>query len=216
MTREQFTIGCDVSCSDGPCGTLSRVVVDPVARALTHLVVEPTHPRGMGRLVPMSLVAAAGKCPQLRCTTVEFNALADADETHFVSASGEAWGYQDAELLSWPYYGLGFGGIGTSGLGWDAGPQAITYDLVPPGEVEIRRGEPVHATDGPIGRVQGLVINPSDHAVTHVLLDEGHLWGHKRVAIPIAAVSGVEDGVRLTLTKDGVRDLPPIALDQDA
>ena len=55
-----------------------------------------------------------------------------------------------------------------------------------------------------------------DHHVTHVLLDEGHLWGQKQVAIPISAVTGVEDGVRLNLTKDEVRDLPAVDLDRPA
>ena len=83
-----------------------------------------------------------------------------------------------------------------------AAPRAVVHDRVPLGEVEVRRGEPVHAVDGTIGRVRGLVIDPSDHHVTHVLLDEGHLWGRKRVAIPIRAVASVENGVRLTLSKD--------------
>jgi len=48
--------------------------------------------------------------------------------------------------------------------------------------------------------------------VTHILLDEGHLWGKKRVAIPISAVKDVGAGVRLTLTKDQLRDLPPVDL----
>jgi hypothetical protein len=34
-----FVIGSDVSCSDGPCGSVTRVVVDPVARSVTDLVV---------------------------------------------------------------------------------------------------------------------------------------------------------------------------------
>ncbi len=36
-----FTIGADASCSDGGCGKVICVVVDPVARAVTHLVAEP-------------------------------------------------------------------------------------------------------------------------------------------------------------------------------
>jgi sporulation protein YlmC with PRC-barrel domain len=84
---------------------------------------------------------------------------------------------------------------------------------VPLGEVEVRRGESVHATDGEIGRVKGLVIDPDDHQVTHFLLDDGHLWGHKLVAIPIGAVTRVGDGVRLSLTRDEVRDLPPVEVD---
>jgi hypothetical protein len=46
--------------------------------------------------------------------------------------------------------------------------------------------------------------------VTHVLLDEGHLWGQKRVAIPIGAATHVDDGVRFSLAKDDVRDLPEV------
>ena len=34
-----FAIGSDASCTEGVCGEVSRVVVDPVARAVTHLVV---------------------------------------------------------------------------------------------------------------------------------------------------------------------------------
>jgi hypothetical protein len=33
-----FIIGSEVSCTDGVCGDLRRVVVDPIARAITHLV----------------------------------------------------------------------------------------------------------------------------------------------------------------------------------
>ena len=35
----EFTIGSEVCSSDGPCGELRRVVIDPVAGAPTHLVV---------------------------------------------------------------------------------------------------------------------------------------------------------------------------------
>jgi hypothetical protein len=81
------------------------------------------------------------------------------------------------------------------------------------GEVGVRRGEPVHATDGELGRVQGLVIDRASHHVTHVLLQEGHIWGRKEVAIPISAVAGIEDGIRLTLTKQEIEDLPAIDID---
>ena len=205
----QFTIGSDVSCSDGTCGELRRVVVDPIARALTHLVVEAKHGQGMGHLVPVDLVSSAGAEIHLRCTVAQFEALENAEETQFLPGASGQWGYGQDQMLSQPYYGLGMGGMG---MGGGRGPQPITVDRIPVGEVEVRRGEHVYATDGPIGRVQGLVVDPSDHHVTHVLLDEGHLWGKKRVAIPIGAVSGVDDGVKLNLTKDEVRDLPEVDL----
>lgn len=92
------------------------------------------------------------------------------------------------------------------------GPAAISYDRVPLGEVEIQRGDRVFATDGVVGRVEGLVVNPEDHHVTHVLLQEGHLWGAREVAIPIKAVIQAGDGVRSTLSKEEIRDLPDVGV----
>jgi hypothetical protein len=45
--------------------------------------------------------------------------------------------------------------------------------------------------------------------VTHVLLQEGHLWGRREVAIPASAVTKVENGIWLSLTKEQVEGLPP-------
>lgn len=212
----QYTIGAEVTCSDGVCGDLTRVVIDPVARALTHLVVEPKHRQGQARLVPIDLVDATDGEIRLRCGAVEFDALEDAEETHFLSEPGEQqMGYGAGQAYSWPYYGLG-GGVGMggmSGMGMAGMPMVVIDDRVPAEEVEVCRGEHVHASDGAIGRVQGLVIDPADHHVTHVLLQEGHLWGKHEIAIPIGAVTDVSaEGVRLRITKDQVRDLPPVDL----
>lgn len=46
--------------------------------------------------------------------------------------------------------------------------------------------------------------------MTHVLLQEGHLWGHREVAIPISAVTAVNVGIQLKLTKQQVGDLPSV------
>jgi PRC-barrel domain len=212
----QYTIGAEVTCSDGVCGDLVRVVIDPVARALTHLVVEPKYRQGQGRLVPIDLVDASAQEIRLRCSATDFDALDHAEETHFVPDTGEQMGYGAGQTLTWPYYGLDTGiGMGAGGMDIANIPLAIIDDRVPAGEVEVRRDEHVHATDGAIGRVQGLVIDPADHHVTHVLLEEGHFWGKKEIAIPIGAVIDVtDDGVRLNLTKYEVRDLPPVELAQ--
>jgi hypothetical protein len=233
----EFTIGSEVVCSDGACGELVRVVVNPVARALTHIVVERKFQQGTGRLVPIDLVESAAHEVRLRCSTSEFEALEEAEEKHLVQGAPGQWGYGQGQMLSLPYFmggvgmgmggmggmgiggmgGMGMGGMGMRGMGMGGmgmGPQTTIEDRVPEGEVEVRRGEHVHATDGSIGKIHGFVIDPTDHHVTHVLLDEGHLWGKKRVAIPIGAVKDVTDGVRLTLTKHEVGDLPPVELDE--
>jgi hypothetical protein len=210
-----FTIGAEVSCSDGPCGVVCRVIVDPVARAVTHLAVEPKHRLGLAKLVPVGLVDASGGQVTLSCTTAEFEELDDAEETQFIPGAGGVPAYGPDQALSWPYYGLG---PGVAGFGSEFGPMEVVYDTPPVGEVEVRRGEHVHATDGAIGRVQGLVVDGKSRHVTHVLLQEGHLWGKKEVAIPIGAVAKVDpdDGIRLNVTKQQVQDLPPVDIEHPA
>jgi sporulation protein YlmC with PRC-barrel domain len=191
---------------------VTRVVVDPVARTVTHLVVEPGHWwHGPGRLVPLGLADATADQIRLRCTLADFEKLDPAEETQFLPGTPGAPGYPgyDADQVFFmPYYGVGTGMGG--GMAGNYGPQTVTYDTVPLDEVEVCRGEHVHAADGHIGKVQGLVIDADSHRVTHVLLQEGHLWGRKEVAIPIGAVTGVDDGIRLSITKQQVQDLPPV------
>jgi sporulation protein YlmC with PRC-barrel domain len=208
----QFTIGDEARCTDGVCGEMTRVVVDPVAQTVTHLVVEPKGRAGLARLVPLGLVDTSAGDVRLQCTLADFEHLDAAEETQFVPGSGGYAAYGPQQVSTWPYCGLTPGAElpGEVDLGVAGFSPTVTYDRIPLGEVEVRRGDPVEATDGHIGHIQGLVVNPGDHHVTHVLLQEGHLWGRKDVAIPIKAVSRAGDTIRLNLSKHEVQDLPPV------
>jgi hypothetical protein len=186
-----FAIGATASCSDGACGEVSRLIVDPAALSVTHLVIEPKHRGERGRLVPLDLVDTTAGEIRLRCTLAEFGRLEPAEET---------------DLL---------GGVGATGVGGTATPMGVPHasrtdvqDVVPLGETEVGRGEHVHALDGEIGQVEGFLVDPGDHRVTHVLLQEGHLWGRKEVAIPVSAVTRIQNGIRLNMTKKQIEDLP--------
>ena len=211
MAEESFTIGSEVSGTDGIAGELTRVVFDPVTDTMTHLVVEPTGRLGLARLVPIDLVDAKAPAGQLRlgCTLTEFAHLDPAEETQFVPGTQGYGMYGPQQVLTWPYSTLG-GATPVPQKLLDGVSETVTYDTIPVGEVEVRRGEHVHAADGAIGHVEGLVIDPDSHHVTHVLLQEGHLWGRKEVAIPISAVTDTDDGIRLSLTKHQVGQLPPV------
>jgi sporulation protein YlmC with PRC-barrel domain len=189
----EFTIGAKANCSDGFCGELRRVIIDPASQAITHLVIEPRHRHEPGRLVPIDMVDATLGEIGLRCTIAEFGQLDPADDLEQVVGRGA--GIPDE--------------TGRAPMGVSHPLRAVTQDVVPLGEVEVGRGARVHALDGEIGQVEGFVVDPDDHRVTHVLLQEGHLWGRKEVAIPISAVARADDGVRLNITKQQVEDLPP-------
>jgi sporulation protein YlmC with PRC-barrel domain len=189
----QFTIGAEASCSDGRCGEVRRFIIDPATDAVTHLVIEPKHRGEPGRLVPVNLIDTTAGGIRLRCTIAEFDNLDPAEERELVEGVGAG--------IPMP--------VGPP-MGIPEPAQVVVQDVVPKGEIEVSPGEPVHALDGEIGKVQGFLVDPGDHRVTHVLLQEGHLWGRKEVAIPVSAVTGVEDGVRLSITKQQVENLPPV------
>ena len=217
----QYMIGSEVYCSDQECGRLCRVVIDPVARELTHLVVEPAHHPEDARLVPIGLAEQDGERIRLRCDSAGFERLEPAQRTEFLSATTDELGYSADHTLWMPYFPLGAIGAASGPMGGALFPAAalsepgvVTYERVPAGEVQVKRGQPVHATDGEIGKVQGLVVDPQDHQVTHMLLQEGHLWGKKQVALPIRDVTDVHQGVHLDLSKDEIRDLPPVDVAQ--
>lgn len=199
-------MGAEVLGTDGTCGKLRRIIVDPVSEAVTHLVVEPRHRPDLSRLVPLDLVRSARDDEiQLGCTQAEFDRLDEAKEEQFLPPTEDLFGYGN-HVLSQPYYEL------MSRPGGAHHTKPIYTDRVPTGEVNVHRGDQVHATDGWIGSVQGLVIDPEDHHVTHVLLQEGHFLGRKQVAIPIGAASRVGDEIRVALSKQAVEDLPPVEL----
>lgn len=194
--------------SDGECGELVRVVIDPVAQKLAHLVVAPKHHRGLDKLVPVdSVEAVEGEHIRLRYTKAQFADLDDAEDIQFLPADTDALGYGRPHAVIWPFYRLpqGF----TPGQSHHS---PMFSDRIPLNDVEVQRGDQVHATDGHIGSVQGLVVDPADHHVTHVLLQEGHVWGHKQVAIPIGAASRVGQEVQVDLTKQQIEDLPAVEL----
>ncbi|MGH3172616.1 MAG: PRC-barrel domain-containing protein [Streptosporangiaceae bacterium] len=200
----EFTLGARASCSDGFCGVVSRTILDPAARTVTHLVIGPRHGGG-GRLVPLDLVEATTGEIRLRCTLDEFGLLDPAEETELVDG-GYGGGYSD-------FGGIGAGGSvsGMSiGTGLDYNTPLVVEHAVPLGEIEVERHESVHAVDGHIGHVEGFVVDPANQKVTHVLLKEGHLWGRRQVAIPVSAVASVDAGIRLNITKQQVEDLPPV------
>ena len=209
-----FTLGAHARCEDGIAGTVTRVVVDPRTRTVTHLVVVPHRHTGFGRLVPLDRVGPATDDTGdvvLACTRAELATFDEAEEHRFIPAVGVYGAYGPDLVLCWPYYSGGLlGGVGMGG-GVGGAPVMISSETVPLGEVSVHRGDAVHTTDGTVGHLHGLVVDPDD-GVSHLLLQEGHLWGRKRVAIPIGAVVSMDDGVVVRLSTRQVHDLPEVAL----
>ena len=178
---------------------------------MTHVVVEPDGRRGLARLVPLDLVDAASGQIRLRCTEAEFMSLDAAEETLAEFAVGQT---VPVQLLAPGWRGAG--GPSADGGSILRIPEKETIDVIPQGEVEERGGDHVHATDGDTGQVRAFRIEPDGGKLTHVLVREGHAWGRRDVAIPFDKVVGLDGGIRLSITREQVRDLPPVDIGHPA
>ena len=204
-----FRIGADARCTDGACGQVSRIILSPVTRAITHLAVDPKRRTGLGRLVPADLVDTTTGQIQLRCNLAEFQALPPAQETGSVRDLDPTGHASAPKKVRWVFVG---GGVFARPAEPDA-PQQVTVDSVPAGGVAIHRGLTVSSTDGEIGRVRGLIVEPGGYQVTHLLLQKGHTPGRKDMAVPIDAVTKIGTLIiHLSLTKHQVKELPPAGI----
>ena len=194
-------------------GELADVIVDPIEKRVTHLVVKPHHRADEGQhLVPIEQAAPGddGGEISLRCSAEEVRQLPNAQDFAYLRV-GEApvsdpeWDVGIKEVLALPYYDGGLGGGLAGGYEEQVG---VVYDRIPKGEVEIRRASSVTSADGHhLGEVDGFLVD-GDH-ITHFVLERGHLWGRREVTIPINLVTSIDpDAVTIGLSKDEVGDLP--------
>jgi sporulation protein YlmC with PRC-barrel domain len=210
----RLELGKSVRCTDELFGELADVVIDPIAKQVTHLVVKPKDGDGVSRLVPIELVESDNDDTReltLRCTAEDVRHLDHVQEFAYLRL-GESptrdpdWDVGIEDVLALPYYEspeiVGYGG--------ELGAASITFDRVPKGEVEIRRSSTVIAADDHfLGEVDGFVVDGGH--ITHFVLERGHLWGKREITIPIGAVDKVEsDAVSLSLSKAQVDDLPAV------
>jgi sporulation protein YlmC with PRC-barrel domain len=212
MASRRLDLGCPVRCTDGAFGELDDLVIDPTTRRVSHLVVQPHGRHDEARLVPVGWAKAAEDADAgvtLEATLAEVGRLERLHEVAYLRlgefrVEDPNWDVGVEEMLGLPYY------QGIEGQPVELDPHVMVgYDRVPKGEVEIRRASAVTAADGQhLGHVDGLVVDAGEH-ISHVVLERGHLWGRREVAIPIGAVARVEnDVVVLSLSRSEVGALP--------
>ena len=54
----RLQLGTQVCCTDEDFGELADIVIDPIERTVTHLVVQPHRQHHLARLVPITLASA--------------------------------------------------------------------------------------------------------------------------------------------------------------
>jgi hypothetical protein len=186
-----------VYCADGLCGLSEELVLDRTSEEVTHLVVREKRSPRAELLIPVDQVMeTTAHRIQLRCTKAE---LAEMQPLLKVEVRRE----EVPRYISGPYLLP----VGVPETDW----VTVSRESIPPGEVAVRQGARVKATDGSVGRLDEFLMDPANGHVTHLVMREGHLWGRRDVTIPVSEIDHLEaDTIYLKLDKEQVGALPAV------
>jgi sporulation protein YlmC with PRC-barrel domain len=209
----EIPLNAEVECTDGVYGRSKYVLVNPVVDQVTHMVVKEDAYPHTEYIVPVDLVTETlADTIRLNCSKAELEKMDHFVKTKFIE-----------ERVPDSYYGDGMYGMGSYFyMPYVSGAMTVQVPVevqqIPTGELTVRRGTRVEATDGYVGHVDEFVVNPVNGHITHLVMREGHLWGQKDVIIPVSAMKAIgktsEDTVVLNIDKHQIESLPTFPINR--
>jgi sporulation protein YlmC with PRC-barrel domain len=188
----------EVKCCGRNCGRSTHIVLNPVTKEITHLVVKTRAFPHTERLVPVDLIAeSTPRIVHLRCDAPALNVMDEFVEAEFINS--EDMHINEGPFMMWPYISA------TE----EFMPQE--HERIPVGELAIRRGAHVEARDGQVGRVDEFVVDRRSEHITHLVIREGQLWDQQDITIPVCYIDHIdEDVVYLNIDKASIAALPMV------
>lgn len=194
-----------VYCSDGLYGRSTRVVLNPIDRRVTQLVVKEERQPQTERMLPFKYVVE---------TT--------ADEIHLNCTKENASRAQSFEIFRYvPLLAAGPDAYLTWSFGYMADYNflrnqdkfPIKHTAIPQGELAVYRNARVKAINGTVGRLREFLVDTADGQITHLVLREGHIWGQEEVTISVSEIDRLdEETVYLKLDKRAIAALPAVPI----
>jgi osmotically-inducible protein OsmY/sporulation protein YlmC with PRC-barrel domain len=208
-----FRIGAPVFAQDGRVGHLSKVVIDPHTRRVTHLVIHRGLLLDEDHVVPVELVDRA--TPEgifLHLSSREVARQPLYQEERFVGPP-PGWepipGYEAADVLVW---GSPYGGVAPPIL------PVVEYTIrqgIPERTIVLERNTEVRTRDELTGAIDHLIVDPLHQELTHLVVRFDD-QPQQPVIVPFEWVEDLGDGyLLLKCTREDLRQLqsytPPLS-----
>lgn len=189
-------------------GELKRVVLDPVSRKVSHLVVEKGILVKEDKVVPIGLVSdQEGNRIALELTAEELEDFPQFSQTHFVLSKN--WDKSVEDLKTYRYISS-YHWWNAGGLGY-ATPRLMHKQLgnIPDNAVALKEGANVVTPNGEkVGFLSSIIADSQSHAITHVVVSNGGL-NPVRKLVPIFWVDKFTgDKVDLLIQEKYYQNLP--------
>jgi uncharacterized protein YrrD len=211
----QFKEGANVFTSDGQeVGDVDRVVLDPVTKDITHLVVRKGFLFTEDKVVPVELVDSATEERVVLKGVEDLEALPNFEETYYVRVTGT-----DKEVSRTPGYVRPYYWYPPAHINWWSATRYSVYPP-PPYVLEVRRNIPegtvplkegahvIASDDGHVGDIERVFADPTEDRATHLLISKG-LFLKERKVVPTSWIARVsEEEVHLAVGSNLLEDLP--------
>ncbi|MCE5207700.1 MAG: hypothetical protein LLG42_05240 [Chloroflexi bacterium] len=190
----QIPLNAQVSCLDGECGQSQELIIDPKDQRVTHLVVKERTKEQIERLVPIGMISGTGEntislcCNKDDLSGFEIFCERDVVMRHMDNVvHGEKGTY-----YSYPV---------TRQI-------VIENKSIPKGKLSFDQNTYIEASDGRVGKLERMLIDPNTTSITHFVVNEGSLLGPREVNVPVTAIDHfTSDAIFLNLSKKEIREL---------
>ena len=220
MHEEELKEGTSIFTSDGDeVGEISRFVLDPETKEVTHIVIQGGGLFSEDKVVPFDMVRTETEEGLVLSDEIQdYDDLPPFEETYYVEASDmppqperrveEYPPYPVGPTYYW-YPPYGYLGYPAYGLGTYAWPFGLKRQNIPADSVPLQEGSNVYSSDGEhVGDVERFMVDDESHQVTHFVISQGLLFKDHKLVPANWIRTVVDDEVRLNVTSDLLRDLP--------
>lgn len=210
---------------DKDVGHIARVVMNPVSKEVTHVVIRQGFLFTEDKVLPIDYIATASEDRVvLRQDVRDLENLPHFEETHYVPAyrgddTYPEYGPESAEPVMWyppvgmaPYHTAGFYGAPAVAHWPYETDDAYTErkeQNIPDDTVAIKDGADVISSDGKhVGDVERVLVDTSSDYASHIVISQG-LFFKERKLVPTLWLSTImDDEVHLSVDSDYIEKLP--------
>lgn len=193
-----ISIHTEVRCLDGVVGKSTYIIVDLVTEQVTHIVLK-TKADGREFLVPVEKIEVADREEiLLDCNKAEISKLTQFYPIYFNTNNF----YSGTPPV--PSIEMGTGN--TLYHPYRTSETPVHHSRM---QLAVNKGAVVLATDGRVGKIDELIIDPKTHQVTHLILRQHHLTNASMITIPVTNIERADmDTILLKINKKEVAALP--------